>query len=158
MNRPRPMPVAEYRRNHTQGRTPAYVAQSDAATVKAAPKPARAKPKGPSPANALTAAVVELLTLLGCHCWRQNNGGVYDPTRQCFRANSSTPGISDVLGFHMATGRIVAVEVKVGADKLSLEQTDFLSRIRRAGGFAIEGRTVAQVHASFLAWQQALSQ
>lgn len=48
MNRPKPMPVAEFRRQHTQGRTPAYCAQSDAATVKAQRHlPAAFAPPGP---------------------------------------------------------------------------------------------------------------
>lgn len=106
--------------------------------------PAKAK-KPPSAANALTKAVVQLLTLHGFHAWRQNNAAVYDPTRQVFRAGSSTKGISDVLGYHKRTGRMVAVEVKVGADKLSPEQVAFLAGVRAAGGFACEGRSVAQV-------------
>lgn len=44
MNRPKPMPVAEFRRNHTQGRTPAFVAQLEAA------RKASQKPRAPKPA------------------------------------------------------------------------------------------------------------
>ena len=122
--------------------------------------PAKGKPSGPpkpSPANCLTKAVIQLLTLRGFHVWRQNNGGVWDPTRQMFRANSSTPGISDVLGYHLATGRIAAVEVKAGKDKLSPDQTAFLAGIQRAGGFACCGRDVGQVEAELKEYLAALA-
>jgi hypothetical protein len=114
------------------------------ASGKAPAKPST-KPKGPSPANALTAAVIELLQLRGFRAWRQNNGGVWDPTRQVFRANSSTPGISDVLAYHLKTGRFAAVEIKVGSDKLSDAQTAFLSDVIAAGGFGCECRSIAQL-------------
>ena len=108
------------------------------------PAPAKAT-KPPSAANALTKAIIQLLTLHGFHAWRQNNAAVYDPTRQVFRSGSSTRGISDVLGYHKRTSRMAAVEVKVGADKLSPEQTAFLAGVKAAGGFACEARELAQV-------------
>jgi hypothetical protein len=48
-------------------------------------------------ANALTKHALKILDLKGFKVWRQNNGGVYDPTKKVFRANSSTPGISSLL-------------------------------------------------------------
>ena len=112
--------------------------------------------KTPTPTNSLTAAIIQLLTLEGCTAWRQNNGGVYDPTRGCFRAGSSTPGISDILGYHRATGRFLAIEVKTGKDKLSAEQTRFLKEVADAGGFACEGRALEQVRHEFRQWLAAL--
>ena len=108
--------------------------------------PAKAARK-PSPTNALTKAIIRLLHLHGFAAWRQNNAAIYDPTRQVFRAGSAVPGIADVLGYHRATGRFCAVEVKTGSDKLSPDQTRFLAQVRDAGGFACEGRDVAQVEA-----------
>jgi hypothetical protein len=64
---------------------------------------------------------------------------VWDPAKKVFRANSSTPGISDVLGFHKRTGIVIACEIKVGKDKLSPEQEAFLKAINEAGGI---GRVV----------------
>lgn len=92
--------------------------------------------------NALTKETVRVLMLCGFEAWRQNNGGVYDPTRKVFRANSSTPGISDVLGYHKKTGCIVAAEIKTGKDRLSPAQTNFLEGIRKSGGFSFVIRTV----------------
>lgn len=150
------MTAKDYQRQYGGGRTPALVAELDTAAAKAAPKPRAARK--PSPTNALTKAVVQMLTLEGCKAWRQNNCAVYDPTRDVFRAGSATPGISDVLGYHRPTGRFVAVEIKTGADKLSPEQTSFLAEVRRAGGFACEGRDLAQIRKEFLAWCHGLSQ
>lgn len=149
------MTAKDYQRQYGDGRTPAFVAELDAAAAKAAPKP-RATRK-PSPTNALTKAVMQLLALAGCNVWRQNNGAVYDPTRAVFRAGSATPGISDVLGYHRATGRFVAVEIKTGSDKLSPEQSSFLAEVRRAGGFACEGRELDQIRKEFCIWCASLS-
>ena len=51
-------------------------------------------------ANQLTVQTLKALSLKGYHVWRQNNGGVYDPVKKVFRRNSSTPGVSDIIGFH----------------------------------------------------------
>lgn len=127
-------------------------------SVPAAGQGSITKPKKPStPTNALTKAILSLLRLEGCHVWRQNNAGVFDNTLQVWRAGSSTPGLSDVLGYHRATGRFVAVEVKVGADKLSPEQIQFLDEVRRAGGFACEGRSLDQVRREFNEWKTSIT-
>jgi hypothetical protein len=125
----------------------------------AAPAKAKTIPKptaGDSPTNALTKAVLYYCHLNGIRAWRQNNAAVYDPTRQCFRANSSTPGISDVLGYCLRTGRIIAIEIKTGRDTLSTEQRAFLAGIRLAGGFACEGRDIIQIQQELSAWRAAL--
>jgi hypothetical protein len=139
------MTAKEYQAQHGRG-----------ATTAPAQAPTKTAPKL-SPTNELTKAVIQLLQLRGFFVWRQNNGGVWDPTRQVFRANSSTPGISDVLGYHLATGRIAAVEVKAGKDKLRPDQISFLAGIRAAGGFACCGRDVAQVEAELKDYLTALS-
>lgn len=139
--------VAEYRARQ------AKPAATPAAGVSAS-RPSTTKK--PSATNSLTKAVVAMLTLEGCFAWRQNNGGVFDPTREVFRANSSVPGTSDVLGFEMRTCRLIAVEIKTGKDKLRPDQITFLDRIRQAGGFACEGRSLDQIRAEFIAWRRAL--
>lgn len=85
-------------------------------------------------ANALTKQALKVLDLCGFHVWRQNNAAVYDPTKKVFRRNSSTPGISDIIGFHKKTGQFIAVEIKVGKDKLSPYQERFLADVIKAGG------------------------
>lgn len=96
-------------------------------------------------ANDLTKHALRVLDLNGYNCWRQNNAGVWDPTKKVFRKNSATPGISDIIGFHRKTGQFLACEIKSGKDKLSPEQTLFLDRVKRAGGLAIVIRTTDDI-------------
>lgn len=93
-------------------------------------------------ANALTKHTLRVLDLKGFHCWRQNNAGVYDPTLKVFRANSSTAGISDVIGFNRKSGQFIAAEIKAGKDKLSKEQGMFLNSVERSGGVALVIRSI----------------
>ena len=92
-------------------------------------------------ANALTQMALKTLPLCGFVVWRQNNGGVYDPTKKVFRRNSSTPGISDILCYQKKTVKIIAIEIKVGRDKVSWQQTEFLKGINDNGGIAHVVRT-----------------
>jgi len=88
-------------------------------------------------ANALTKHTLRILDLRGFHVWRQNNAAVYDPTKKVFRRNSSTPGISDIIGFHRKTGHFIAVEIKIGKDRISKEQQTFIDSVVRSGGIGI---------------------
>ncbi|GGG34028.1 VRR-NUC domain-containing protein [Hymenobacter glacieicola] len=144
------MTVAQFRAS--QQRTPA-----SGTTPPDAGRSASRSKKKPSPTNSLTKSIITLLKLEGCTCWRQNNGAVYDANIGGYRAGSVTPGISDILGYHRATGRFLAVEVKTGRDKLSPEQEQFLQEVRRAGGFACEGRSLEQVRQEFTQWQKSLT-
>ena len=105
----------------------------------------KARKKTSTGTGSLTKAALSLLVMYGFKVWRQNNGGVYDAKLECYRAGSSTPGISDIIGYHKATGRFAAVEIKSGADTLSDVQEDFLDEVRRAGGFACVGRDIGQI-------------
>ena len=92
--------------------------------------------------NATTLAIITHLNLKGFKAWRNNNGAVYNVKTQGFqRSKTRLLGISDVLGFNRTTGRIVAVEIKTGKDKLSPEQELFLQEVRSAGGIGIVAKT-----------------
>lgn len=93
-------------------------------------------------ANTLTKHALKILDLKGFYVWRQNNGGVYDPVKKVFRANSSTPGISDIIGFHKRTGQFIACEIKAGKDRLSKSQELFLDSVKRSGGVALVVRCI----------------
>lgn len=95
--------------------------------------------------NELTQSVIKYMTVRGFKVWRQNNGGVYDPTKRVFRKNSSTPGISDVIGFRKKDALFVALEIKTGKDKLSDEQIQFLKDVNDAGGIGIEVRCIDDI-------------
>lgn len=84
-----------------------------------------------------------MLRMSGYRAWRNNNGGVYDPARKIFRKNPALEkGVPDILGFNKKTGQFVCIEVKVGKDKLTAEQMDFLKEARAAGCMALEARSV----------------
>jgi len=59
--------------------------------------------------------------------------GVFDSKRAMFRA-STKKGVSDILACYK--GNLVAVEVKIGKDRLSDEQDGFIRNIKNAGGCA----------------------
>lgn len=92
----------------------------------------------PTSANALTQEAIRVLTLKGYVVWRCQTVGVWDVTKRVFRRNSATKGVSDIIGFKKGEGaRFVAIEVKVGKDKLSPEQVTFLESVEKAGGIAL---------------------
>lgn len=89
-------------------------------------------------ANGLNQYAIKLFRALGWNCWRQHNGGVWDPTVQRFRKHPDSPnGIGDVMGFHATTGRLLCVETKTPNDRLSEDQRTFHSAVRDAGGLVI---------------------
>lgn len=88
-------------------------------------------------ANQLTQYALKVLRRAGYFVWRQNNGGLYDQKLGRYRSNSSTPGISDIIGFHAESGKVIACEIKAGKDRLSKEQSAFLEAVRAAGGVAL---------------------
>jgi hypothetical protein len=86
-------------------------------------------------ANQLAAYAVKVFTRAGYVCWRQNNVAVCDKGQ--FRRFVGLRGVSDVIGFHATKGRFLAVEIKVGRDRLSPEQEQFLNAVNRAGGVGL---------------------
>ena len=86
-----------------------------------------------SSATELTNLVIDFLYRAGAYPWRASSVGVYDKQRATFRA-SAKKGVSDVLACYR--GRLIAVEIKIGKDKLSPEQTGFIENVRHAGGIA----------------------
>jgi Holliday junction resolvase len=96
-------------------------------------------------ANALTKQVIKILWMKGWQVWRQNNAAVYDPTKNIFRSNSTIKGISDIIGFNKKDARFIAIEIKVGRDKLSIEQKLFLDYVNKAGGIGLEVRKIEDI-------------
>jgi hypothetical protein len=46
-------------------------------------------------------------------------------------------GPADVIGWHIGSGRFVGIEVKIGADRLSDEQTTWLLKLKHDGGSSV---------------------
>lgn len=63
----------------------------------------------------------------------------------CFRANVTEKGVSDLLGVHKKTGTLLAVEIKHGKDSLRPEQEAFLRRMKKAGAIAFVATSVKDV-------------
>ena len=90
-----------------------------------------------SKSNELTKEIIKFLNVAGFLTWRNNTAGVYDPTKKIFRRNPALKrGVSDILGIVPFTGRLIAIEIKIGADKLSPEQHMFLNDVRERNGIA----------------------
>lgn len=98
-----------------------------------------------SEANTLTKHCLKALSLKGFNVWRQNNGGVYDAKIKAYRANSSTPGVPDIIGYRKSDGVFIGVEIKVGKDKLSMAQDAFLKGIIKAGGIAFTISSIEEI-------------
>lgn len=93
--------------------------------------------------NELTAHCIDYLTLKGYKVWRNNNGAVYDITKGCFRKNKNKLlGIPDIIGYNKKTAKFIGVEIKVGKDKLSPEQIDFIETALESGCICIVVKTI----------------
>lgn len=89
-------------------------------------------------ANQLTKSIVTWLNLNGYVAWRNNNGGVWDPTRNTFRKQKDAKlGVFDVIGFRKSDGKHIEVEVKVGRDRLSVEQYAHLCELNKCGAIGL---------------------
>jgi len=87
-----------------------------------------------SEATELTNKIIDHIYRAGGYAWRASSTGVYDTQKQAFRT-SAKKGVSDVLACFR--GRLIAVEVKIGKDRLSDEQKGFIRNIEHADGRAM---------------------
>lgn len=88
----------------------------------------------PRPAATLTNEIIKRLTLRGAYAWRAASVGVYDSRRALYRT-APKKGVSDVLAVFPPDGRLWAIEVKIGSDKLSPEQIGFMKNVEHVGGY-----------------------
>lgn len=88
--------------------------------------------------SAVVEACLQLLKFRGCFAWRQNQGAmaaVYKGKARLIRFAGVT-GISDIIGM-TPNGQFLSIECKVGRNTPTKEQTEFMERVRRAGGVAL---------------------
>lgn len=104
-------------------------------------------------ASTLTNQIIATIYSSGGYAWRSSSVGVFDQRVGGYRA-SSKKGVSDVLGCYH--GIFIAIEVKIGKDRLSDEQTGFISNIRHAGGFASVVKTLPEFQEQWIAVKQAI--
>lgn len=91
----------------------------------------------------LVKACLQLLQLRGVFCWRQNQGRARFNKRSI--AFTSITGISDVLAIIPPNGTLLAIEAKVGKNKVTENQKTFMAAITRAGGHALEIRDIREL-------------
>ncbi len=95
-----------------------------------------------SAASTLTNEIIAFVYRSGGYAWRANSVGVYDEKKRCYRTGAKK-GVADVLACFR--GYLIAIEVKIGSDRLRPEQIGFAKNVRHVGGRAF----VAKDFASF---------
>lgn len=100
-----------------------------------------------SPANELTNQIIDFIFRNGGFAWRASSVGVFDRSRGLYRT-APKKGVSDILACVPPTGQLVAIEVKIGKDRLSEEQIGFLKNVMITGGNTF----VAKDFDSFKEW------
>lgn len=86
-----------------------------------------------SEATTLTNKIINHIYSSGGYAWRASSTGVYDQKAGAYRT-AAKKGVSDVLA--LFKGKFIAIEIKIGKDRLSLEQEGFMRNIQHAGGEA----------------------
>src|SRR3990172_3171371 len=86
-----------------------------------------------SEASTLTNKIINHVYSSGGYAWRASSTGVYDQKAGAYRT-AAKKGVSDVLACFQ--GRLIAIEIKIGKDRLSDEQIGFTRNIIHAGGIA----------------------
>lgn len=83
-------------------------------------------------ANDLTRCIIDWVTLNGGYAVRINTTGIYREDLGKYVPGGTKKGTADI---HICeNGLHLSVEVKIGADKLSLEQIECKKEVERAGG------------------------
>jgi hypothetical protein len=117
-------------------------------------KPTRAMGRAQKPAQKpaqreqdLMNAIIDLLRLRGCVAIRINSGAIPVESEKGGRRliRLAPAGTADILCCVPPTGRMMAVECKVGDNTASAAQTQFLADVRRAGGLAIVAYSIEDV-------------
>jgi len=101
--------------------------------------------KKQTPANALTAAIVNYLNLNGGCVTRVNSTGMHRNGRWTY--STTRKGTPDIMGAY--NGKPVGIEVKIGKDKQSDYQKQFEEDYTKSGGVYIIAKTFDQFYEDF---------
>lgn len=88
-----------------------------------------------SQASTLTRKIISFLFSQGIYAWRQNVTPIPLPSGQ-FRPAAKV-GVSDILAVLPPTGCLLAIETKIGKDRLRPEQEGFLKNVEAMGGLTM---------------------
>jgi hypothetical protein len=108
------------------------------------------KKKKSSPANQLTSDIMDYLLEKNCAAARINTTGIYDEKLGRYRKSGSTNGVEDVTCTYpldvkgTTIGLTIAIEIKIGKDKMSDDQKKRKQRIELAGGIYIVAKEMEQ--------------
>lgn len=105
--------------------------------------------------NALTSSVIRLINFMpNCAAYRINSVGIWDEAIQSHRKSHTQKGIADILC--CMKGQFVAIEIKVGKDKQSVEQRIFQQEIEIAKGTYVIIRDIDDAVAFANEWKEKL--
>jgi hypothetical protein len=103
-------------------------------------------------ANELTRSIEAFIRMTGNYADRINNTGIYDKKTGRWRKGGTRKGIADIMAAkHIEVGGrklaiTVAIEVKVGKDRMSPDQVRVKAEIEKAGGVYIIARSWDQFY------------
>jgi hypothetical protein len=90
----------------------------------------------------LKSSILVALSARGVFCWN-NPTGVATPLGSHTPVRYGIPGAPDILGI-LPGGRLIAVECKVGRDRVREEQARWHARARELGALVVVARTVEE--------------
>jgi len=82
--------------------------------------------------NGIAKCVITWLKLNGCSGSRINSTGLYDPRLGKYRPSGAKKGVSDIIG--IKNGKFIAIEIKVGRDKMRSDQLKYKAEVEDSGG------------------------
>ena len=77
--------------------------------------------------------ILDYLRLRGVFCWKNHSTGIYKQSTGSY-IPVGMKGVSDILAIR--NGKLIAIEVKVGKNKPSNVQLEFIEKINENGGIA----------------------
>jgi hypothetical protein len=87
--------------------------------------------------SGLVTQVVQALNYYGCIAWKSNTGAArYEGAGGSRFVQFGIAGCADILGL-LPGGRFMAVEIKLGKDRIRPQQQDFLDAVDAHQGLAI---------------------
>ena len=98
--------------------------------------------------------ICEWLNYNHCFVWRANSGLILLENKQGKRRafRGGIKGCADIIGIRSG-GQFLAIEVKIGRNKPTADQIEFLERIREMGGEAFVAYSLDDVITNFVKWK-----
>jgi hypothetical protein len=117
----------------------------------------KVKPFKDDTANELTRSIETFIRITGNYADRINNVGIYDSKINGYRKSNTRKGIADIIASktiiigERRISTLVAIEIKIGKDKMSEHQLKIQEEINSTGGYYI----IAKDWESFITqWNQ----